>query len=142
MARMNKWFSIGVISSLHSELLGSSTSKGDEGKGEPSELVESPTHGWTHDHPDAEEGLQDGEHGGHVGRELLGDHAEAAGQEAGVAAGFNYSEVKIGNVLSGMKQWPILQTLYDRNLQFYSRANSNFLVNTVLELHITVVERL
>ena len=97
MARKNKWFSIGVISSLHSELLGSSTSKGDEGKGEASELVESPSHGWTHDHPDAEEGLQDGEHGGHVGRELLGDHAEAASQESGVSAGFDDPEInKLG----------------------------------------------
>ena len=97
MARKNKWFSIGVISSLHSELLGSSTSKGDEGKGEASELVESPSHGWTHDHPDAEEGLQDGEHGGHVGRELLGDHAEAASQESGVSACFDDPEInKLG----------------------------------------------
>ena len=40
-------------------------------------------------HADAEEGLEDCEHGGDVVGELLGNHAEAASEEAGVADGLD-----------------------------------------------------
>ena len=52
-------------------------------------MVESASDGRPNNHADAEEGLEDGEHGGDIVGELLGNHAEAASEEAGVADGLD-----------------------------------------------------
>ena len=57
-----------------------------ERKDKSAQFVKSPADRRAANHPDAEEGLQDGEHCGHVLRKLFGDHAEAAGEETGVSA--------------------------------------------------------
>lgn len=59
---------------------------------ETSSLVQGTTHRRPKDHAHAKEGFEDGKHGGHVVREFLCDHAEAAGQEARVSTSLNYPE--------------------------------------------------
>ena len=62
---------------------------------ESARLVQRSSHGGADNHADAEEGLEDGEHGGHVLGELLGDHAEGAGEEPAISAGLDYPEREI-----------------------------------------------
>ena len=66
-----------------------------KGERESTRLVQRSSHGGADNHADAEEGLEDGEHGGHVLGELLGDHAEGAGQEPAISAGLDYPEKQI-----------------------------------------------
>ena len=66
-----------------------------EGERESARLVQRSSHGGADNHADAEEGLKDGEHGGHVLGELLGDHAEGAGEETAISAGLDNPEREI-----------------------------------------------
>ena len=63
-----------------------------EGQGESTRLVQGSPDGRPDNHADAEKGLEDGKHRGHVFWEFLGDHAKGARQKTAISTCLNYPE--------------------------------------------------
>ena len=79
------------ITHKHENLLDRRTER-YKGERESTRLVQGSPNCWADNHTDAKKGLEDGKHGGHVIRELLGDHAEGSREKPTISTGLYYPE--------------------------------------------------